>query len=175
MIQALDLLKRRAVSKLRDLPRRGNGSDRRHRAGSLREAVFERTPRDASASTGSLTSDPSWRPCATSCAARRIWVVGANRYRNPDDDLPADFEAQRTPYYQALKLPSRSGQLHRQSPGGNARGASYRRCRHAAQSWRQNQPEANKEAWITVTPFDPQPDPPISRQSRSRNAGRPGQ
>jgi hypothetical protein len=32
-------------------------------------------------------------------------VVGANRYRNPDDDLPADFEAQRIPYYQALKLP----------------------------------------------------------------------
>ncbi len=33
------------------------------------------------------------------------WVAGANRYRNPDDDVPADFEAQRTPYYQALNLP----------------------------------------------------------------------
>ena len=32
-------------------------------------------------------------------------MVGANRYRNPDDDVPADFEAQRTPYYQALNLP----------------------------------------------------------------------
>ena len=32
-------------------------------------------------------------------------MVGANRYRNPDEDLPADFEAQRTPYYQALNLP----------------------------------------------------------------------
>ena len=36
---------------------------------------------------------------------KEVWVVGANRYRNPDDDLPADFEAQRTPYYQALNLP----------------------------------------------------------------------
>ena len=25
--------------------------------------------------------------------AKEIWVVGANRYRNPDDDLPGDFEA----------------------------------------------------------------------------------
>ena len=32
-------------------------------------------------------------------------MAGANRYRNPDEDLPADFEAQRIPYYQALNLP----------------------------------------------------------------------
>jgi len=25
---------------------------------------------------------------------KEIWVVGANRYRNPEEDLPADFEAQ---------------------------------------------------------------------------------
>jgi hypothetical protein len=36
---------------------------------------------------------------------KEIWVVGANRYRNPDEDLPADFEEQRIPYYEALKLP----------------------------------------------------------------------
>ena len=31
---------------------------------------------------------------------KEVWVVGANRYRNPDEDVPADFESQRTPYYQ---------------------------------------------------------------------------
>ncbi|MGB3511174.1 MAG: Tn3 family transposase [Microcoleaceae cyanobacterium] len=36
---------------------------------------------------------------------KEIWVVGANRYRNPEEDLPADFEAHRETYYQALKLP----------------------------------------------------------------------
>jgi hypothetical protein len=36
---------------------------------------------------------------------KEIWVAGADRYRNPDQDLPADFEAQRTPYYRALNLP----------------------------------------------------------------------
>lgn len=36
---------------------------------------------------------------------KEIWVVGANRYRNPDDDLPTDFEFLRQIYYQALTLP----------------------------------------------------------------------
>ncbi|NGO54644.1 Tn3 family transposase [Allomesorhizobium camelthorni] len=36
--------------------------------------------------------------------AKEIWVVGADRYRNPDDDLPKDFETRRAAYYGALKL-----------------------------------------------------------------------
>ena len=36
---------------------------------------------------------------------KEIWVVGANRYRNPDEDLPADFEGKRDEYYKALELP----------------------------------------------------------------------
>jgi hypothetical protein len=34
---------------------------------------------------------------------KAIWVVGADRFRNPDDDLPADFDTQRTTYYAALQ------------------------------------------------------------------------
>ncbi|MFC9239831.1 hypothetical protein ACFTZK_25775 [Streptomyces decoyicus] len=33
---------------------------------------------------------------------REIWVVGANRWRNPEDDLPADFEDNRDVHYAAL-------------------------------------------------------------------------
>ena len=36
---------------------------------------------------------------------KEIWVPGAARYRNPDDDVPADFPQQRVAYYQALHLP----------------------------------------------------------------------
>jgi hypothetical protein len=36
---------------------------------------------------------------------KEIWVVGADRYRNPDEDFPSDFEAKREPYYQALGQP----------------------------------------------------------------------
>ena len=33
---------------------------------------------------------------------KEIWVVHADRYRNPDDDLPRDFDQNREGYYQDL-------------------------------------------------------------------------
>jgi TnpA family transposase len=36
--------------------------------------------------------------------SKEIWIAGADRYRNPDDDLPADFEAERDGYYAKLGL-----------------------------------------------------------------------
>lgn len=36
---------------------------------------------------------------------KEIWVVGADRYRNPDEDLPTDFEEHREENYRALKQP----------------------------------------------------------------------
>jgi hypothetical protein len=37
--------------------------------------------------------------------SKEIWVVGAHRYRNPDEDLPTDFETKRLAYYEALHQP----------------------------------------------------------------------
>ncbi|MCC5466284.1 transposase, partial [Pelosinus baikalensis] len=36
---------------------------------------------------------------------KEIWVAGASRYRNPDEDLPTDFEERREENYKALKQP----------------------------------------------------------------------
>ena len=36
---------------------------------------------------------------------REVWVVGAGRWRNPDEDLPADFDANRDVHYTALRQP----------------------------------------------------------------------
>ena len=36
--------------------------------------------------------------------AKEIWVEGADRYRNPDDDLPKDFPERRNAYYASLNL-----------------------------------------------------------------------
>jgi TnpA family transposase len=35
---------------------------------------------------------------------REVWVVGANRWRNPESDLPADFDVHRDVHYQAIGL-----------------------------------------------------------------------
>ncbi|MEU9064797.1 hypothetical protein AB0D13_39690 [Streptomyces sp. NPDC048430] len=36
---------------------------------------------------------------------REIWVPGANRWRNPEDDLPPDFEDNRDVHYDAIRQP----------------------------------------------------------------------
>ena len=36
---------------------------------------------------------------------KEIWVVGADKWRNPDEDLPHDFEAHRAAHYAALRKP----------------------------------------------------------------------
>lgn len=36
---------------------------------------------------------------------KEIWVERADRYRNPEEDLPADFDENRDIYYQALEQP----------------------------------------------------------------------
>lgn len=37
--------------------------------------------------------------------SKEIWVVGADRYCNPDEDTPTDYADKRVEYYQALDLP----------------------------------------------------------------------
>lgn len=36
---------------------------------------------------------------------KEIWVIGADRYRNPDEDVPADFKEKRSEFYATLTLP----------------------------------------------------------------------
>ena len=36
---------------------------------------------------------------------KEMWVAGADRYRNPEDDVRADYEQRRDDYYTALGLP----------------------------------------------------------------------
>jgi RNA polymerase sigma factor (sigma-70 family) len=89
---------------------------------------------------------------------KEIWVVGANRYRNPDEDLPADFEGKRDEYYKALDLPLEAerfiGQLQDEMRG----------ALHALDAGLQNNPDVRigpkRGGWITLTPLAAQPDPP---------------
>lgn len=42
---------------------------------------------------------------------KEIWVVGADRWRDPDQDLPADFDEHRDQHYQQLNLPRQASQF----------------------------------------------------------------
>jgi hypothetical protein len=69
---------------------------------------------------------------------KEIWVVGGNRYRNPDEDLPTDFEVQREQYYTALNLPRRCAT-------GNERSAHAAGWQSAKKSTRQ---DPAKGSWL---------------------------
>ncbi|MFB5664087.1 Tn3 family transposase [Alteribacillus sp. HJP-4] len=88
---------------------------------------------------------------------KEIWVVGADRYRDPEEDLPTDFEKKRQEYYDALdlsmdvdsiisklqkELDNKLGQLNQSVP---------------------NDPKVSisnyRNGWISVSPLEPQPEP----------------
>ncbi len=46
-----------------------------------------------------------WQALRERLRNKSIWVVGAHRYRNPDEDLPPDFDERRIQYYQVLNQP----------------------------------------------------------------------
>jgi hypothetical protein len=42
---------------------------------------------------------------------KEIWVIGAGRWRDPDEDLPKDFEARRPEHYASLRKPLDPGEF----------------------------------------------------------------
>ena len=160
IIQALDLLKRYAGTKLQTFPVEETVPLDDIVKGLWREAVFEKD-----ALGRQRVNRITYEICVLEALrdklrCKEVWVVGADRYRNPDEDLPADFEAQRTPYYQALKLPLEADRFvadlkTEMCEALHTLDAGMPRNRRVKISRKRN-----KESWITVTPFDPQPEPP---------------
>ena len=158
VIQALELLRRHSDTRLRlfpigeDVPLDGIVS------GLWRDAVFE-TDNQGRQRVNRIT----YEICVLQALRERlrckeIWVVGANRYRNPDDDLPDDFETSRAPYYEALSLPLDADifidQLRaemRMALDTFNVGLPKNTCVHLT--------ERKSKSWITLTPLDAQPDP----------------
>ena len=104
-IQALDLVKRYAGTKGRTFPVEVQVPLDGVVRGLWREAVIEKDAQGRQRVNRITYEICVLEALREQLRCKEIWVTGANRYRNPDEDLPADFEAQRTPYYQALNLP----------------------------------------------------------------------
>ncbi|WP_160692552.1 Tn3 family transposase [Clostridium sp. C2-6-12] len=88
---------------------------------------------------------------------KEIWVVGANRYRNPDEDLPTDFDEHREENYKALKKPLDSGEFI-----DSIKKAMYDGLTRLDKGILQNSKVrlSNKSnGWITLSPSDPQDEP----------------
>lgn len=90
--------------------------------------------------------------------AKEIWADGADRYRNPDDDLPADFEVQRDTYYQGLGLSRDAGEFVAQVRDDLTR-ELYLLNRTLPEN-DQVRLRTFGENRIRLTPFAPVPEPP---------------
>jgi TnpA family transposase len=109
VIEALALVRRYAGTRVRHIPA--------HEDVPL-EGVVRPLWRDAV-----VDADPHGRPrvdrityeiCALEALrdqlrCKEVWVAGADRYRNPDEEVPADFAARREEHYAALDLPRDAG------------------------------------------------------------------
>ncbi|MFO0949702.1 MAG: Tn3 family transposase [Isosphaeraceae bacterium] len=158
VIQALDLLKRYAETRLHNYSAEEDVPIDGVARGLWREAVIEKDT-EGRPRVNRIT----YEICVLDALrdklrCKEVWVVGANRYRNPDDDVPADFEAQRTPYYQALNLPLEAGRFIADLQ------AEMRQALHTLNAGLPTNSlvriGVKRAGWITVTPLDAQPDPP---------------
>lgn len=71
----------------------------------IRDLILERGP-----DGGMRVNRVNYELCVLSALrdalrSREIWVIGADKYRDPDKDLPQDFEARKESYFQALRQP----------------------------------------------------------------------
>ncbi len=89
---------------------------------------------------------------------KEVYVQEASRYRNPDEDLPTDFDTKRTEYYAALRKPLSADefiaiQKKEMQDALTLLDKGMPRNKKVAITRKQGKP------WIKVTPVEPQPEP----------------
>ncbi|MEM6866760.1 MAG: Tn3 family transposase [Cyanobacteria bacterium P01_C01_bin.121] len=101
---------------------------------------------------------------------KELWVVGAKRYRNPDDDLPQDFEDKREQYYQDLQQPLEADPFITQLQA---------EMTESLTQLNQGLPDNTKVkildkrgGWIHLTPLSEQPEPEHLRALKAEIAQR---
>jgi TnpA family transposase len=88
---------------------------------------------------------------------KEIWVEGADRYRNPADDVPTDFSDRRQMYYEALGLPLNGKEFVK---------GLKEQMRQALQNLNDTLPDNDAVTilpkaggWIKVRPYEAQDEP----------------
>ena len=157
LIRALALLKQYLPSRVRTYPVEENVPLEGVIREPWREAVME-TDAQGRQRVNRLTYEMCvLQALRDQLRCKEIWVVGADRYRNPDDDVPQDFEVQRPTYYAALQLPSQAEvfiQQVQQEMRDELIALDRTLLRNADV---EILPKA--KGWIKLSPLAPQPEP----------------
>ena len=158
VMQALELVKRFADSKVHTFPADEEVPLDSVVRGLWRDAVVEKDAAGRDRINRITYEVAVLEALREQLRCKEIWVIGANRYRNPDEDLPADFELKREEYYKALNLPLDADRFITELQTEMCEalnafdgGLKKNRCVRIG-------PKGG--GWITLTPLDAQPDPP---------------
>jgi hypothetical protein len=89
---------------------------------------------------------------------KEVYVQGASRYRDPDEDLPMDFDAKRTDYYAQLQKPLSADEFIA-GQKQEMQDALAQLDRGIPRNKKVEITRKNGKPWIKVTPVDPQPEP----------------
>lgn len=96
---------------------------------------------------------------------KEIWVEGADRYRNPAEDVPADFSAKRVDYYAALNLPLEAESFVQQVKAQLTQGLQDLNASMPTMTGVEIL--AKSDGWIRVTPLAKQAEPPTLRSLKN--------
>ncbi|KLU63705.1 Tn3 transposase DDE domain protein [Desulfosporosinus acididurans] len=88
---------------------------------------------------------------------KEVWVKGADRYRNPDEDLPADFEIRREENYKALNQPMDAEAFINALKQAMTEGLERLNVGLPKNPKVRITDKGN--GWITLSPLEPQPEP----------------
>ena len=158
VMQALELVKRFANSKVHTFPPDEEVPLDGVVRGLWRDAVMEKDKAGRDRVNHITYEIAVLEALREQLRCKEIWVTGANRYCNPDEDLPGDFDENRQDYYRALSLPLDANRFvaDLQAEMREALGTldtGLKKNRHVRLS-------SKAGGWITLTPLEALPEPP---------------
>jgi len=105
VLDALTLIRRHADARLTYYPAGAIVPTRKGLLGDWTPLVFTDGGKAGGRVVRSVYEICTFQALREQLRCKEIWVVGAEKWRNPDEDLPADLEARRVEHYAALRKP----------------------------------------------------------------------
>lgn len=105
VLDALDLIRRHADARLTYYPAGESVPSHKGVLGDWTTLVYKDIGKGGRRVVRSVYEICTFQALRERLRCKEIWVVGADKWRNPDEDLPHDFEAHRDAHYAALRKP----------------------------------------------------------------------
>lgn len=105
VLDALDLVARHAGAKTTYYPLGEHVPSHRGLGGDWETLVYRQDERRRRRVVRSVYEVCTFQALREQLRCKEIWVEGSDRWRNPDEDLPRDFEHRRGEHYAALRKP----------------------------------------------------------------------